>query len=49
MAALESQSFVIELHATKDTVVHSTDVDSRTAVSLLYSHILPWCEKIEPC
>lgn len=49
MAALESKSFVIELHRTKDTVVHPTHVYSRTAVSLLYSHILPWCKKIEPC
>jgi len=49
MAALAPQSFVIELHSTKDTVVHSTNVESRTAVSLLYIHILPWCEKIEPC
>jgi len=49
MAALASQSFVTELHTTKHTAVHSTNVDSRTAVSWLYSHILPWCEKIEPC
>jgi len=49
MAALATQSFITDLHRTKHTVVHSTDVDGRTAVRLLYSHTLPWCEKIEPC